>query len=129
MKRILAVASIVALAASPALARDGDHMSDADLGPAVSGKTIQGNMKGSGNYTEYYAPDGTVKGKDYTGNWRIDDNDRLCVSYSTNPTESCWHGRVENGNVTWMRDGVEDGKGTVTDGDNGGFRDNDNARR
>ena len=27
-------------------------------------------MKGSGNYTEYYAPDGTVKGKDYTGKWR-----------------------------------------------------------
>jgi hypothetical protein len=129
MKRIFAVASILALAASPAFAAGGDHMSGADLGAAVSGKTIQGNMRGSGNYTEYYAPDGTVKGKDYTGNWRIDDNDRLCVSYSTDPTESCWHGRVENNNVTWMRDGVEDGMGAINDGDNGGFRDDDRSRR
>ena len=72
-------------------------MSGADLGAAVSGKTIQGSMKGSGNYTEYYAPDGTVKGKDYTGKWRIDDQDRLCVTYGTDPAEFllAWPGREQ----------------------------------
>jgi hypothetical protein len=86
-------------------------------------------MKGSGNYTEYYAPDGTIKGNNYTGKWRINDNDQLCVSYGTDPSESCWHGRVEGSNVTWLRDGNEDGSSTLTDGDNGGYRDNDHSRR
>ena len=129
MKRILAVATVLALAASPAFARGGDHMGGADLGAAVSGKTIQGSMKGSGNYTEYYAADGTIKGNNYAGKWRIDDNDRMCVSYDNNPSESCWHGKVEGNNVTWLKDGNEDGAGVLSDGDTGGFRDGDNSRR
>jgi opacity protein-like surface antigen len=130
MKRFFAIASVLALATSPAFARDGsDHMGGGDLGAAVSGKTVQGSMRGSGNYTEYYAPDGTLKGNNYSGKWRIDNNDHLCVTYDPDPSESCWHGRIEGNNVTWLKDGNEDGTGVLSDGDNGGYRADDAARR
>jgi hypothetical protein len=128
MKLIVQIAAALMLAATPALA-GGEVASGAELSAAVSGKTIQGSMKTSGNYTEYYAPDGTLKGKGYTGTWRVDDQNRLCVKYDTEMSESCWHGRVESNNVTWVRDGREDGGGAISDGDAGGFRDNDGGRR
>jgi hypothetical protein len=86
-------------------------------------------MKTSGDYTEYYAPDGTLKGNNYTGKWRIDDNDRLCVTYDAMESESCWHGHVEGNSVTWLRDGREDGRGAISGGDIGGFRGGDHGRR
>ncbi len=126
MVRRLGIVATLAVFAVPAFA-DMQPMTGADLAAAVSGKTIQGKMTTSGDYTEYYAPDGTVKGKGYTGTWRVNDNNQLCVKYSSNPDESCWHGRVENNNVTWYRDGREDGGGAIADGDAGGFRDSDNV--
>lgn len=127
MRMMLRIATVLALAASPALA-DGE-MKGEDLAAAISGKTIQGNMKTSGDYTEYYAPDGTLKGKDYTGKWRVNDQNQICISYGTEATENCWHGKVQDNNVTWMRDGREDGGGSISAGDVGGFRDSDRGRR
>ena len=128
MKLELTIVCLLTFAAVPALA-EGKTMSGPELSAAVSGKTIQGSMKTSGNYTEYYAPDGTLKGNGYTGKWRVNEQDQLCVSYDADPGESCWHGRVENSNVTWVKDGREDGAGTISEGDAGGFRDGDGGRR
>lgn len=131
MTKIFAIAAVLAFAAAPAFARGGGGggMHGGDFGAAVSGKTIQGSMNSSGHYTEYYAADGTLKGKDYTGNWRINDKDQLCVTYSFDPNENCWHGRLENNTLTWMRDGEDVGTGLLSDGDTGGYRDDDAGRR
>lgn len=130
MNKLIALAALLALSASPAMARGGgDHMGGGELGAAISGSTVQGSMNGSGHYTEYYAADGTIKGNNYTGTWRIDNNDRFCTTYVGNPTENCWHGRVEGNSVTWLKDGKEDGTGTLSQGDTGGYRSDDQVRQ
>ncbi len=54
---------------------------------AISGNTVQGSMVASGPYAEFYGEDGIIKGKDYTGKWRVE-ADTMCFQYGTDP-ESC----------------------------------------
>ena len=59
MRQSFGLATILLLiAATPALATSG-----AEIQAAISGNTVQGNMDASGAYAEFYAADGTIKGK------------------------------------------------------------------
>lgn len=111
----------VALAASllPLAAQAGDMLTGDQIRTLVSGNTVQGDMQATGVYTEFYADDGTIKGKDYTGVWSID-GDNMCFQYGSDPA-SCWQVAKEGEQVQWVKDGKVDGTGTVVPGNPNNF--------
>ena len=86
---------------------------------AISGNTVQGSMMASGAYTEFYSADGTIKGKDYSGKWRVD-GDKMCFTYGTDP-EGCWNVTIDANQVSWVKEGTEDGTGTIVEGNPNNF--------
>ncbi|MFO1091602.1 MAG: hypothetical protein U1E46_18660 [Hyphomicrobiales bacterium] len=114
----LAVIAFAAFAAiQPAIAAEtatGDQIKS-----AISGNTVQGSMVATGVYSEFYDADGTIRGKDYKGKWRVD-GDRMCFAYGTDP-EACWNVRLDGTTVTWVKDGKDDGTGTIVTGNPNGF--------
>lgn len=103
--------------ATPATAQD--MATGAAIRAAISGNTVQGSMSASGAYTEFYAADGAIKGKDYTGNWSVD-GDKMCFAYGTDPA-SCWGVQIIGDQVTWVADGGPEGTGTIVTGNPNGF--------
>ena len=65
-------------------------------------------------FAEYYASDGTIKGKGYSGKWRVADGS-MCFQYGDKP-EKCWDVRIEGPSMTMFRDGEVDGNGMLVDG-------------
>ncbi len=119
MLKHLALAGALALslgnaAAGPALAAGG-----AEIRAAISGNTVQGNMDASGAYAEFYAPDGTIKGKDYTGSWSVE-GDAMCFVYEGTPKD-CWNVEISGDQVRWLKDGASQGTGTILQGNALGF--------
>jgi hypothetical protein len=115
--RLLLSAALIAAVAPAALAAElatGDQIK-----AAIAGNTVQGSMMTSGAYTEFYAADGAIKGKDYAGKWRVD-GDRMCFAYGTDP-ENCWQVRLAGSEVTWVKDGKDDGTGTIVSGNPNNF--------
>jgi len=86
---------------------------------AVSGNTVQGSMSASGAYTEFYAPDGTIRGADYAGSWSVD-GDRMCFAYGADPA-TCWGVRLSGDGVTWVSDAGDEGTGTIMPGNPNGW--------
>jgi hypothetical protein len=108
---------VLALVAAPAFAQDlasGDAIKT-----AISGNTVQGSMMSSGAYTEFYAADGTIKGKGYTGKWSIE-ADTMCFTYE-GAAADCWHVKIAGEAVTWVKDGVDGGTGTIQSGNPNNF--------
>lgn len=103
----------VALAA-PALAASG-----AEISAAISGNTVQGNMDASGPYAEFYAADGTIKGKDYAGKWSVE-GDAMCFEYEGTPKD-CWNVEIGGDQVRWLKNGASEGTGTILPGNANGF--------
>ena len=64
---------------------------------AVTGNTVEGSMQASGRYTEFYAKDGTVSGKDYKAVWRIE-GDAMCWIYKDQPKD-CWRASIKGATV------------------------------
>lgn len=109
--RNLLLATVTTLVAVPAFAADlatGDQIK-----AAIAGNTVQGDMLDAGAYTEFYQADGVIRGKDYTGTWTIQGNE-MCFDYGEGA--DCWSVRIDGGNVTWVKDGVDDGTGTIVAG-------------
>lgn len=117
MKALLVSAVLVLAAGSNALAAataTGDQ-----INAAISGNTVQGSMVASGAYTEFYGADGVIKGKDYTGKWRIN-GDTMCFQYGQDP-EACWQVKLDGDQVTWIKEGKDDGTGTIVKGNPNNF--------
>ena len=115
--RLLATAAFLVALAPASFAAElatGDQIK-----AAITGNTVQGSMIASGAYTEFYGADGVIKGKDYTGKWRVE-GDRMCFAYGTDP-ESCWQVRLAGSDVTWVKDGKDDGTGTIVAGNPNNF--------
>ena len=111
----LTLAALLAFSA-PAFAET--MATGAEISAAISGKTVQGSMAEAGVYTEFYAADGTIKGKDYTGKWTVE-GDTMCFSYDDAP--DCWNMRLKGDAVTWVQDGKDGGTGTIVAGNPNGF--------
>jgi hypothetical protein len=105
------MAGVVALV--PVMAAAGDHATGAEITAALSGNTVQGSMSASGAYTEFYAEDGTIKAKDYSGKWTVE-ADAMCFDYGEG--KDCWQVRIEGEAVTWVQDGKDGGTGTIVKG-------------
>ena len=104
------------------------HAQAADLPPlatgeqikkAVAGNTVEGSMQASGRYTEFYAKDGTVSGKDYQAVWRIE-GDTMCWKYKGQPKD-CWRASVKGTTVQWVKDNKVQGTGTIVKGNVNNF--------
>ena len=100
----------------PAFAQDlatGDAIT-----AAIADKTVQGSMIESGAYTEFYAADGTIRGDGYTGTWTVE-GDTMCFDYGEGA--NCWGVRINGDQVAWIKDGAEDGTGTLVEGNPNNF--------
>ncbi len=86
---------------------------------AVAGNTVEGSMQASGRYTEFYAKDGTVSGKDYQAVWRIE-GDTMCWKYKGQPKD-CWRASVKGTTVQWVKDNKVQGTGTIVKGNVNNF--------
>ena len=84
-----------------------------EINDAVSGATYQGSMTQSA-FVEYYAPDGSIRGEGYSGQWRVEDG-RMCFQYGSDP-ESCWHIELNGPAMTLIKDGAVDGAGMLIQG-------------
>lgn len=90
-----------------------------EISTAIAGNTIRGSMVASGAFEEFYAPDGQVRGPDYTGAWQVQGN-RLCLSYDGDPP-SCWSLQIAGSSVIWIGSGGEEGIGTILSGNPRGY--------
>ncbi|MCU0870415.1 MAG: hypothetical protein MUF30_12620 [Burkholderiales bacterium] len=109
----LAAALPIAEAAAP------KRSTGAVLRSTVAGNTVTGSMDASGRYTEWYAPDGTVHGKDYRAKWTIEGN-TMCWYYPGQPKD-CWEAAVRGDQVRWIKDDKVQGTGTVLKGNPDGL--------
>ena len=117
MKALLV--SAVLLLATGSIALAGATATGDQINAAISGNTVQGSMIASGAYTEFYGTDGVIKGKDYTGKWRVN-GDTMCFQYGQDP-EACWQVKLDGEQVTWVKEGKEDGTGTIVKGNPNNF--------
>lgn len=117
MKRILAAAVLSLVSAGVAFA--GGTATGEQISAAISGNTVQGSMVASGVYTEFYGADGVIKGKDYAGKWRVN-GDAMCFQYGQDP-EACWQVKLDGDQVTWVKNGKDDGTGTIVKGNPNNF--------
>ena len=106
------------LALTP-FAATADTLATADqITASIAGNTVQGSMLEADAYTEFYQADGVIKGADYTGQWTVKD-DQMCFDYGDGA--SCWSVRIDGDAVTWVKDGVDDGTGTIVAGNPNNF--------
>lgn len=94
-------------------ANAGDLATNSEITAAVVDKTYQGSMT-KNSFAEYYASDGSIKGKDYAGKWRVTNN-TMCFTYGDKP-EVCWGLEINGPAVTLYKDGKVDGAGMLVDG-------------
>ena len=74
---------------SPAV-RQGGSPTGGEIHDLISGNTVKGPK-----FSEYYAPDGSIRGREiedtdeeYLGTWRID-GDQLCVAFPSHDFKDC----------------------------------------
>ncbi len=86
----------------------------------LKGNTSEGFTLSSGNYREYYAPDGTILGKDFKGSWWIKE-DTICTSYP-GITTYCYRVRkLRGGAIVWELDGEPSGYARILSGNHFDF--------
>lgn len=110
MKKVI-LSAFVVLTVTPAFAED--LATDDAILSAIAGNTVQGSMIDAGAYTEFYDANGTIRGDGYTGAWYVE-SDQMCFDYGEGA--DCWSVRIEGETVTWVKDGVDDGTGTILPG-------------
>jgi hypothetical protein len=117
MKRVaIAFAVLVAVGGT---AQAVDLATGEQISAAITGNTVQGSMAVAGAYTEFYGEDGIIKGKDYTGKWRVN-GDAMCFQYGSDP-EGCWQVKLDGDQVTWVKEGKDEGSGTIVKGNPNSF--------
>lgn len=115
MKTVL-IASTFALMTGPAFAAT---MATADAIMAnIIGNTVQGDMSGGEAYSEFYSADGEIKAEGYSGTWSIE-ADSMCFDYGEGAY--CLTVQLDGDEITWVSDGEEAGKGTISEGNPNGF--------
>lgn len=85
----------------------GEKVAAADLPAVVSDRTYRGDDEGK-PYSEYYAPDGSLRGTSggeaYTGSWAVT-GEELCFSYPAAGAETeteCYSVFKDGETITWV---------------------------
>ena len=103
-----------------AVAQTEEAPTAAVISAAVSDHTYQGSMsKADSGFAEYYAPDGTIRGDGYSGEWRVEDG-AMCFQYGDNP-EKCFQVTIVGPSMVMYKDGEIDGNGMLIAGNPLGF--------
>ncbi len=97
----------------PVAIHAGDEPTAAEIVDAVSDRTYQGSMTKNA-FVEYYGPDGSIKGKNYAGKWRVENNS-MCFQYG-DKAENCWEVEIRDTAMTMIKDGKVDGNGMLIKG-------------
>ena len=100
-------ASAAATTATSAVKPAGDKVAAADLPAVVSDRTYRGDDQGK-PYAEYYAPDGSLRGKNageaYAGSWKVV-GEQLCFTYPKEGSTSevdCYSVFKSGDVITWV---------------------------
>ena len=113
--RSILVPFVAAWLILPATASASEAPTAAELTAAVSDHTYQGSMSTAGStFAEYYAPDGSIRAKGYSGNWRVEDG-VMCFQYGSDP-ERCFEVRLHGPSMEMYKDGELDGNGMLISG-------------
>lgn len=83
-----------------------------------SAEMMRGQWAGS-VFSEYYAPDGTIKAEGYTGKWRATDG-AMCFQYGDTP-ERCFDVSIDGPSMVMYMEGKIDGNGMLIPGNPNGF--------
>ena len=111
-------AAFMLVAGLSATVHAGEMATGDQITGAVTGKTFQGSMLKDA-FVEFYEADGTIKGKDYSGKWRVTETG-MCFQYGDKP-ETCWGLEINGPAVTLYKDGEVDGNGILIDANPNGF--------
>lgn len=91
-----------------------------EIASAVSDHTYQGSMSAAGSgFAEYYAADGTIRAKGYSGKWRAEDG-KMCFQYGDKP-ERCFGILLNGPSMEMLKDGKIDGNGMLLPGNPNNF--------
>lgn len=126
--RIALTVTLLGMLAAPAFGQDA---TGEQARVAIAGNTIRGEMlDGSGPFTEFFATDGAIRGKDYEGAWSVErgyegtweaDGDSVCVQYGAYPTK-CRQVRLYGGeDIAWIEGGKVYGTGKIIPGNPFGY--------
>lgn len=84
------------------------------IADAVSDHSYQGSMsEANSGFNEYYAPDGTIHGKGYKGQWTTRDGE-MCFAYGEAPT--CYGVSIDGPSMILRQDGAIKGNGMLIEG-------------
>lgn len=84
------------------------------ISQAVSDHSYQGSMSAANSgFNEYYAPDGTIHGVDYKGEWTTREGE-MCFAYGQEPT--CYAVSIDGPSMVLRQDGVIKGNGMLIQG-------------
>lgn len=99
--------------ASGGVSADSKHSGEA-ISSAVSGHSYQGSMSAPGSgFNEYYAPDGTIHGQGYKGNWTTQEGE-MCFDYGEDVT--CYQVSIDGPSMVLRQDGAIKGNGMLVEG-------------
>lgn len=111
--------TLSAALASMALLMSGMVSADTTLSAetitaAVSNHSYQGSMSAANSgFNEYYAPDGTIHGTDYKGQWTTREGE-MCFAYGEGPT--CYEVSIDGPSMMLRQDGTIKGNGMLVQG-------------
>ena len=113
-----ATATAALLAITPASAADAPTADE--IKKAVSDHTYQGSMSAAASgFAEYYAADGSIKAKDYSGKWRADDG-VMCFQYGDS-AERCFGVEIQGPSMIMIKGDKIDGNGMLIPGNVNNF--------
>lgn len=121
LRTMVALTAFVAMVAllMPPTGTAGDAPMAGEIRAAVSDHTYQGSMsEGGSGFAEYYAPDGTIRGDGYTGEWTVKDG-TMCFDYGEGPW--CFEVMIDGPSMVMYKGGKIDGNGMLIEGNPLGF--------
>ncbi|HET8849874.1 MAG TPA: hypothetical protein VFM78_08315 [Marinobacter sp.] len=99
---------------STSLVHAADQHSADEIAAAVSGHSYQGSMlEPNSGFNEYYAPDGTIVGAGYEGQWTTKDGE-MCFAYGEAPT--CYEVSIDGPSMVLRQGGKIKGNGMLIKG-------------
>ena len=108
-----ALVLLTAMLASGAASAD-TKLSGEAITSAVSDHSYQGSMSAPGSgFNEYYAPDGTIHGQGYKGNWTTQEGE-MCFDYGEDIT--CYQVSIDGPSMVLRQDGTIKGNGMLIEG-------------
>ena len=113
----ITIASILALAATPAIA-EIEPSTSAEIEAAIAGNTVESEIDGAGagDTVDYFAEDGEMRNADWgdeTWTWTVED-DALCMDFGKG--SDCWELAIDGDSITWLREGAPAGTGEIREG-------------